>query len=358
MSTYIIAEAGVNHNGDIQLAKKLIDIAVEAKVDAVKFQTFKSEKVISISAPKAEYQINNTGNEESQLEMVKKFELQFEDFQQLKKYCEDKGIEFLSTPFDLESADYLLNDLQLKLIKIPSGEITNAPYLLKIAKKKVQIILSTGMASLGEIEDALGVIAFGLLDTNEQPNLSNFKRAYASVKGQQLLKQYVTLLHCTTEYPAPVDEVNLNAISTMKNAFQLSVGYSDHTEGILITTAAVALGATVIEKHITFDKLAEGPDHKASLELEELKSLVESIRLVEKAVGSGIKCASPSEYKNIAIARKSLVAKKNMYQGEVLNEENVDVKRPGNGISPMYYWDIQGARIPVDINIDEEIKLK
>lgn len=358
MSTYIIAEAGVNHNGDMKLAKKLIDIAVQAKVDAVKFQTFKSENVISSSAPKAEYQIQNTGNNDSQLEMVQKLELKFEDFQELKQYCETQGIEFLSTPFDLESADYLLNELKLATIKIPSGEITNAPYLLKIARKKVKIILSTGMANLGDIEDALGVIAFGLLNSEDQPNLVNFKKAYASIEGQVLLKEYVTLLHCTTEYPAPVDEVNLKAIQTMKQAFQLPVGYSDHTEGIVITTAAVALGATVIEKHITYDKLAEGPDHKASLEAEELTALVQNIRLVEQAMGQGVKYASSAEFKNMAIARKSLVAKTFIPQGTNLSEEHLAIKRPGTGISPMYYWDIQGVQLSNDVHVDEEIKLK
>ncbi|AWE06395.1 N-acetylneuraminate synthase [Lysinibacillus sp. 2017] len=357
METYIIAEAGVNHNGDMNTAKKLIDIAKNAGANAVKFQTFISEEVISTYAPKAEYQISNTGNDESQLEMVKKLELTFEDFRKLKAYCEGIEIEFLSTPFDLPSVDFLLKELQLKTIKIPSGEITNAPYLLKVAQYKPQIILSTGMSTLAEIQDALGVLAFGLLGL-ENPSIENFKIAYNTVEGQQLLKQHVSLLHCTTEYPAPVEEVNLNAMDTMKNAFLLPIGYSDHTEGNAVSIAAVAKGATIIEKHITYDKNAQGPDHRASSEPEEFTQLVTSIRAIESALGNGVKIPSTSEIKNIAIARKSIVAKTNIEVDETLTMENIAVKRPGTGISPMYYWEIQGFKTVKNFDKDEEIRLQ
>lgn len=336
--TYIIAEAGVNHNGDLQLAKRLIDIAVNSKADAVKFQTFKTELVISKNAPKAEYQIQSTGGNESQFEMVKKLELSFDQFRELKTYCDNSGIEFLSTPFDIESADFLINELNLTTIKIPSGEITNAPLLYHIASKQSDIILSTGMATLSEIEEALGVIAFGLLQKNELPSISAFRSAYLSPAGQRKLKSKVKLLHCTTEYPAPVEDVNLLAIETMNRAFGLATGYSDHTEGIAVTIAAVALGASIIEKHFTHDKQAEGPDHKASLSPEELQLLVQSIRQVETARGTGIKIPAESEMKNISIARKSIVAHTKIMQGERLTADNIAVKRPGGGISPFEYW--------------------
>ena len=356
-NTYIIAEAGVNHNGDMELAKKLIDIAVEAKADAVKFQTFKTENVISTKAPKAEYQIQNTGEEESQFEMVKKLELSFEQFKELKQYCDKRNIEFLSTPFDLESVDFLLNDLSMNTIKIPSGEITNAPLLLHIAKKAPQMILSTGMSTLSDVEEALGVIAFGLLNINTIPSIGSFKDAYISIEGQQILSEKVTLLHCTTEYPAPVKDINLLAMNTMSKAFGLPVGYSDHTEGIAITVAATALGATVIEKHITYDKNAEGPDHRASLSPEELIQMVQSIRQVEQAKGTGIKIPAVSELKNVDIARKSIVASKNINQQDIFTEDNITIKRPGSGISPFNYWDLIGKKASNNFKEDEVIKL-
>ncbi|MFK2827250.1 N-acetylneuraminate synthase [Bacillus sp. B190/17] len=355
--TYIIAEAGVNHNGDIELAKKLVDIAVEAKADAVKFQTFKTENVISNQAPKADYQIRTTGEEESQFEMVKKLELSFSQFKELKAYCEERNIEFLSTPFDEESADFLIDELCMKTIKIPSGEITNAPLLLHIARKRPHVILSTGMATLSEIENALGVLAFGLLQKKEVPSMEVFKEIFISYEGQQILKENVTLLHCTTEYPALINDVNLLAINTMKKAFGLPVGYSDHTEGIAITVAAIALGATVIEKHITYDKNAEGPDHKASLSPEELNQMVISIRQVEQAKGSGVKIPSKSELKNVNIARKSIVAKKVIKKGEKLTTENITVKRPGSGITPFDYWKLLNKVTMDDFEKDEEIRL-
>ncbi|MGN7762050.1 N-acetylneuraminate synthase [Paenibacillus sp. 22594] len=355
--TYIIAEAGVNHDGDIKLAKKLIDIAVSAQADAVKFQTFKTENVISMNAPKADYQIETTGSEESQFEMVKKLELSFAQFSELKLYCDDHNIEFLSTPFDMESADYLIDTLGLQTIKIPSGEITNAPLIHHIAQKSVKIILSTGMSTLSEIESALGVIAYGYLLPNESPSIEAFKAAFISSEGQRLLKERVTLLHCTTEYPAPVHDVNLLAMNTMSTAFGLRTGYSDHTEGIAIPIAAVALGATVIEKHITYDRQAEGPDHKASLSPEELHHMVEGIRQVELAKGSGIKIPSESELKNLNIARKSIVALGKIRQGETLTAENITVKRPGNGIPPFEYWNMLNIKASRDFDNDQQITL-
>jgi len=355
MKTYIIAEAGVNHNGDVNLAKKLVDIAVKAKANAVKFQTWITENVMSKTAPKAEYQIVNTGSQESQFEMEKKLELTFDEFIELKNYCDENSIEFLSTPFDFESADFLINSLKLNTIKIPSGEITNAPLLLYIAKHHKNIILSTGMATVAEIQQALGVIAFGLINDKTSPSVEAFERAYISEQGQQLIKERVSLLHCTTEYPAPIDEINLLAMKSMENVFGLPVGYSDHTEGIEISIAAVALGATIIEKHITYDKNAEGPDHAASIEPLELNKMVESIRNVEKSIGNGIKIPSKSELKNREIARKSLVASEAIKSGEYFSHANLAIKRPGSGLSPFYYWELQNQKATRDFNIDEEI---
>lgn len=358
MSVYVIAEAGVNHNGDLNRAKQLVDIAVEAKADAVKFQTFISENEISTFAEKADYQKQNTGTDGNQLEMVKKLELKFDEFKILQNYCDSKDIEFLSTPFDFESADFLLDELKLKTIKIPSGEITNAPFLLHISKFKRRMIISTGMATLADIQIALGVIAFGLTNKeNILPSISNFEKAYMSEEGQRLLREYVTLLHCTTEYPAPVNSVNLKAISTMNATFNLPIGYSDHTEGLAISLAAVAMGAKIIEKHITYDKKAEGPDHLASIEPLELKELVKNIRQIEESLGNGVKIPSAIELKNRSVARKSLVAKREISKNEKFDVENLAIKRPGTGISPLYYWDVQQFSAPKSFEYDEEIAL-
>ncbi len=328
---YIIAEAGVNHNGDINLAKKLIDKAVEAKVDAVKFQTFISKNVISKNAKKAEYQIKNTEKEEeTQLEMVKKLELSFKDFEELKKYCDNKGIEFLSTPFDFESIEFLKN-LGMKTWKIPSGEITNLPYLRKISKIADKIILSTGMSNLEEIKAALKILNFD--------------------------KNKITILHCNTEYPTPMQDVNLKAMYLLEKELETEIGYSDHTLGIEVPIAAVAMGAKVIEKHFTLDKTMEGPDHKASLEPEELKEMVKNIRNIELSLGIEKKEASPSEIKNKEIARKSIVAKINIKKGEIFSEENLTVKRPGNGISPMKWDEIIGKKAIRDFEEDELIEI-
>jgi len=327
----IIAEAGVNHNGNIDLAYKMIDKAKMAGADIIKFQTAKPELVISKFAPKAEYQIANTKDSDSQLEMCKKIHLKFNDYIGLKAYCEKVGIGFLSTPFDLDSIDFL-ESLNVSLWKIPSGEITNLPYLIKIAKTHKPIILSTGMCNLQEIEDALNV-----------------------------LKQYgsgeISLLHCTTEYPAPFMDVNLKAMDTLSQKFNVPVGYSDHTKGIEVSIAAVALGATIIEKHFTLDKNMDGPDHKASLEPDELKKMVDSIRNIEKAMGNGEKKPSPSEMKNIDIARKSIVAKFDIKKGATFNETNITTKRPGNGISPMRWFDMIGKIAIRDFVEDELIEI-
>ncbi|EPU7274527.1 N-acetylneuraminate synthase [Campylobacter upsaliensis] len=325
----IIAEAGVNHNGDINLAKKLIEQAAKAGADVVKFQTFKANSCVSVSAKKAKYQLETTAKEESQLEMIKKLELSYESHFELMKHCKKHGIAFLSTPFDLESVEFL-RGLDLPYFKIPSGEITNLPYLKAVAKCKKKVLLSTGMANLGEIEAALEI-----LRKNGTKN--------------------ITLLHCNTEYPTPFKDVNLNALKTLKEAFKLEVGYSDHTEGIVASLGAVALGAVVIEKHFTLDKTMEGPDHRASLEFEELRALCKGIRELEKALGSGIKKASKSEAKNKIIARKSLVAKREIQKGEKFSIENLTTKRPGSGISAMRYEEYLGKRALKTYKKDELI---
>lgn len=329
---FIIAEAGVNHNGSLDMAVQLIDVAVAAGADAVKFQTFKAEKVIAVNAPKAVYQKETTGTDESQLEMVKKLELDETAHTKLYQYCRHKGIQFLSTPFDLESID-LLDRLGLDIFKIPSGEITNLPYLRKLGALKKRLILSTGMADLGEIEDALNVL------TESRTPLEN-----------------ITVLHCNTEYPTPFKDVNLRAMLTIRNAFPgISVGYSDHTNGIEVPIAAVAMGASVIEKHYTLDRNLPGPDHKASLEPDELKAMVQAIHNIEKALGDGIKRPSPSEVKNKPIVRKSLVTNQPIKTGELFSAENITAKRPGTGISPMRWDDVLRQSAQKDYKKDELI---
>ncbi len=355
-STYVIAEAGVNHNGSLNLAKELIDVAAEAGADAVKFQTFKAEEVISRNAPKAAYQTKTTSKQESQLEMVKKLELSAQSHRMLIEHCAKRKIQFLSTPFDLSSVDFLDNVLDLPRIKIPSGEITNGPLLLKIAQTGKPVILSTGMSTLGEIEIALGVLAFGYLKSEGSPSLKNFEGAYFSEEGQKNLQDRVSLLHCTTEYPAPFADVNLRAIDTLRQAFGLPVGLSDHTVGIAVPIAAVARGASIIEKHFTLDKNLPGPDHKASLEPGELRQMVISVRQVEKALGNGRKRVMPSELPNRDIARKSLVASICINKSDLFSGKNLCAKRPGVGVSPMLYWDYLGRIAKKDYQIDELIE--
>ncbi|UTT85815.1 N-acetylneuraminate synthase [Vibrio pelagius] len=339
--TLIIAEAGVNHNGDEKLAFELVDAAHQAGADIVKFQTFKAKNLVTEEAKQADYQVTNTQKQESQLAMLSRLELSYDAHHELVKHCEKLGIEFLSTAFDSESLDFLVNDLGLTRLKLPSGELTNAPLVLEHARTGCDLIVSTGMATLSEIETALGVIAFGYTsDDSATPSVQAFQEAYASNEGQQALKSKVTILHCTTEYPAPMEEINLKAMDTLGRAFDLPAGYSDHSQGITIPIAAVARGAVLIEKHFTLDNNMEGPDHKASLEPQDLTAMVSAIRQVEKALGSRVKTPTVSEVKNKAVARKSLVAARDINEGEAFLPENMTIKRPGDGMSPYRYWDM------------------
>ena len=333
MGVYIIAEAGVNHNGDIQLAKKLCDVAKDAGVDAVKFQTWKTENIVTQEAPLAAYQEQNISSKgDSQFEMLKKLELSYDDFVELQNYCETIGVRFLSTPDDEESLEFL-SGLNLDFIKIGSGEVNNIPYLRKIGAKKQPVILSTGMSFLGDVERAYNIL---------------LESGASSVK----------LLHCTSNYPCPMNEVNLNAMLTLKAAFKCEVGYSDHTLGIEVPIAAVALGATIIEKHFTLDKNMDGPDHKSSLDPEELKEMVQSIRNIEIALGNGIKCPNNSENETSKVVWKSIVAKKIIEKGSVFTEENLTVKRTGEGI-PASLWDlVLGKKAKRTFMSDEVINIE
>ncbi len=342
--TVIIAEAGVNHNGSITMALKLVDAAAAAGADFVKFQTFKANKLASALAPKAAYQKQTTGVKQSQLEMLRALELSPADHRALIAHCRKRKIAFLSTPFDGESLDFLVNKLGMTLLKLPSGELTNPILLLKAARTRLPVILSTGMATLPEIEIALGVLAFGYLRTKGKPTRAAFKKAYASPKGKSFLNKLVTLLHCTTEYPAPFEDVNLRAMDTMVEAFGLPVGYSDHTPGTSVSIAAVARSAVLIEKHMTLDRTLPGPDHRASIEPDEFKAMVTAIREIESALGDGRKICRPSEAKNKTVARKSLVAACCIARGEVFTAENITAKRPGNGRSVYDYWTLLGQR--------------
>ena len=327
----IIAEAGVNHNGDMNLAKKLIDVAVDAGADVVKFQSFKLDKLVSKNAIKADYQLKNTGDKDSsQYEMLKKLVLTIDSAKMLKNYCDEKGIQFLSTPFDEDSIDELVNENLIDYLKVPSGEIVNLKYLKKLGSKKLPIILSTGMCNMREISKAINVI----------------------LEQGKIKRQDITILHCNTEYPTPMVDVNLNAMITIKNTFKVAVGYSDHTLGIEVPIAAVSLGATVIEKHFTLNRKMNGPDHKASLEPKELKAMVKAIRNIELAMGDGIKKPSLSEKKNIKIARKSIHIAKSIKRGSILKDENIVSRRPGNGISPMDIDKIIGKKVNKDLAED------
>lgn len=329
MRVTIIAEAGVNHNGDIELARKMVDAAHTAGADYIKFQTFVPEKLVSRYASKADYQKNNTNSQESQLEMLRALAFTQEDFIQLQRYCGQVGIGFLSTPFDLESIQFL-NQLQMDFWKLPSGEITNLPYLEAIAHTHKKVVMSTGMCELGEIRDAIQI-----LESNGA--------------GE------ITLLHCNTEYPTPFCDVNLRAMKQMEEVFRKPVGYSDHTIGIEVPIAAAALGAEVIEKHFTLDKQMKGPDHKASLEPDELKQMVQAIRNIEISLGDGQKRRTHSEEKNCQAARKSIVAKREIRAGELFSEENLSIKRPGSGISPMHWHEMIGQKAQRDYKEDELI---
>lgn len=330
---FIIAEAGVNHNGGLPLAKRMIDVAKSCGADAIKFQTFKAENLICKFVPKAAYQKEVTNKNESQFEMLKRLELDVKDYGMLKSYCDKKKIMFLSSPFDLESID-LLNRLGLKIFKVPSGEITNLPYLKKMGDLKKKIIMSSGMANLKEIGTALKIL-----------------------EKAGILRKNITVLHCNTEYPTPFEDVNLRAMLTIRDRFKVKVGYSDHTLGIEIPIAAVALGASVIEKHFTLNRNMRGPDHKASLEPQEFKKMVDAIRNIEKAFGDGIKRLSHSEYRNKAITRKSIVAARNIKKGEIFSEDNLTTKRPALGISPLEWDNIIGRVAKSDFKKDVVIGL-
>lgn len=326
---FIIAEAGVNHNGNLELAKELVDKAVEAGADAVKFQTFKAEKLVTGYAKMAKYQKDNIGFEDTQFNMLKKLELSYDSFIELKKYCDDRKIIFLSTPFEFESAQFL-NSIGIELFKISSGDLTNIPLIEYISDFKKPIILSSGMATIEEIEDAV-----------------------VAIRNKGL--EQIAVLHCTSNYPAKIDSVNLRAMNTIKSSFKVLGGYSDHTEGVAIPIAAAALGANIIEKHFTLDKNMEGPDHKASLSPEELRDMVKEIRKVETALGSGIKHFSKSEIDTMKVARKSIVAARNIKAGEIIKLEDLDYKRPGNGMSPKHYKEFLGKRVKVDIKVDAQM---
>lgn len=333
MKTLIIAEAGVNHNGNIDMARQLIDVAAEAGADLVKFQTFTASRLVTHSAKKADYQNKTTDSSESQYEMLKRLELTAEMHHELIAHCSRRNIGFLSTGFDIESIDFL-NSLNLDIFKIPSGEITNLPYLRHIARLNKKVILSTGMSTMGEIEEAISV-----LEESGTPRSS------------------ITILHCTTEYPTPMDEVNLCAMKSIHEALKVKIGYSDHTPGIEVAIAAVAIGATVIEKHFTLSRELPGPDHMASLEPEELKSMISAIRNIELALGDGIKKTTKCELRNKSIVRKSLVASKPIKTGDIFTVQNLSTKRPGSGISPMQMDNIIGRKAPRDFDIDELIEI-
>lgn len=352
---YIIAEAGVNHNGSLRRAGEIVDAAWAAGANAVNFQTFRAEDVVTSYCGKARYQKAGTEKGQGRLEMLKRLELDEKAHRALMSHCAQRGIEFLSTPFDLKSVELLVR-IGLKRLKLSSGEITNAPLLLKAASTGKPIILSTGMSTLAEVGDALGELAFGYLGAVRAPCVKAFKKAYASGAGRDALKGKVILLHCTTVYPAPFRDVNLRAMDTLRSAFSLPAGLSDHTEGTAVAIAAVARGASVIEKHFTLDKLLPGPGHLASLEPDELKDMVRAIRNVEDALGSPVKKPAPGEIENMAAVRKSLVASRNIKKGELFAKDNIAAKRPGNGVQPFFYWEFLGKKADKDFKKDEFLK--
>ncbi len=353
----IIAEAGVNHNGDEYLARELIDVAAVAGADFVKFQTFNTHTLVTDRAEKAEYQSKNDQSTTSQAEMLAKLELDQDCFFRLFEYCKKKNITFMSTAFDISSADFLVRKLKQNILKIPSGEIVNGPYLLEHARYNKKILLSTGMATLTDIEHALSILAFGFLnDPDKKPGRDEFISAYLSKAGQEALRENVSLLHCTTEYPAPYEGANLKCIQTLASTFGLDTGFSDHTDGIAAPIAAVALGASIIEKHFTLDKNLIGPDHRASLDSRELEEMVSGIRNISAALGNGIKAPTPSEQKNKIAVRQSLVAVENIKIGEYLTDKNIGTRRPGSGLAPSLYWDLLGMKATRNYKKYHEIK--
>lgn len=345
MSMLIIAEAGVNHNGDMGMAKEMISAAAMAGADVVKFQTFKADKLALSSAPKAQYQQDLTGSDENQHTMLKKLELSLESHEILVECCNKNNIEFLSTAFEKDSLDFLVSKCLMKRLKIPSGEITNGPFLLEHAKTNKNIILSTGMASEEEVRDALAVLSWGYLKPDQNiDNLSDCQNHYMTPEAREIIQRKVTLLHCTSQYPAPPESVNLNAISSLKQAFNIPVGYSDHTLGNTAAVGATILGASVIEKHFTLNKELEGPDHKASASPEELTGLIKEIRLAMKMLGDGVKQIQSCEAQVSKVIRKSIIASKHIKKGEIITSESLDILRPDQGTSPMKYWNILNTK--------------
>ena len=353
----IIAEAGVNHNGSLDMAMQLVEVAAQAGADIVKFQTFRAQDIVTTTAQKAGYQKKQTGENESQFEMIRRLELSPEHHFALKAHSEKLGIEFLSTPFDESSLDFLVKEVQIKRLKVASGEIVNGPFLLRMARTGKPIILSTGMSDLKDIETALSVLAFGFLNSSGSPDSAALKSAFQSNEAQKLIQERVTILQCTTEYPASYEDAHLNTMATLRKKFGVKVGLSDHTVGVTVPLAAIALGAEVIEKHFTLDRKLPGPDHSASLEPDEIRFLIRGIRQVEKALGSSEKKATPVEKENQKVVRKSLVAAHPIKKGEAFSQENLRVKRPGTGLSPMQYWDCLGKTAPRDFERDELIEL-
>ncbi len=346
MSVFFIAEAGVNHNGIKDMAFRLIDAALASGADAVKFQTFNAEALASSTAPKAAYQNKTTNAAESQLDMLRRLELPRAWHAELMAYCDDKGIVFLSTPFDSQSLTFLSRELGVETIKVPSGEVTNGPFLLEIARTGCDIILSTGMSTLDEVRTALGVLAFGLIDAQGTPSMDGFKAAFESADGQAALKLKVTVLHCTSAYPTPLTDANVRAMVTIRDTFGLKTGFSDHTEGDTASLAAAALGADVIEKHFTLDRSLPGPDHKASLEPEALGAMIQAIRSIETALGNGIKAPREIEADTRRVVRKSLTALEDIAEGTVLSSTTLGAMRPGSGMSPMHFWEHIGHTTP------------
>ncbi len=343
---FVIAEAGVNHNGSLDLALRLVDAAKDIGADAVKFQSFRADALVTRDAPKAAYQIETTGQVQSQWEMLKALELDDAAHRTLKAHAEKIGIEFMSTPFDEQGIDYLAA-LGLRRLKLPSGELTNGPFLLRAARAGLPLIVSTGMADLGEVEEAMAVLAFGLTQPKDAtPKRAELSALLADPDAQAALRARITLLHCTTQYPAPPESANLRAMETLRARFGVPVGYSDHTDGIAVSIAAAALGASTIEKHLTLDRSMEGPDHRASLDPAQFAAMMAGIRAAEAALGDGIKAPQTAERPNIAIARKSLVAARAVPVGKILEAADIAAKRPGDGRSPMAYWDLLGTSAP------------
>ncbi|MDV7339790.1 N-acetylneuraminate synthase [Terasakiella sp. A23] len=352
----VIAEVGVNHNGKIDTALRLVEAAKEAGADIVKFQIFSADGIVLKNVRQADYQVQNIGQKSDQYSMLKSLELSKDDYFKIIDYCQQLEINFLFTPFDEESLDTVLNDFNQRIIKIGSGDLTNAPMLLKIAQHARKVILSSGMASMAEIKMALSILGFGYLQNSISPGTAAFETAFTQKETQKLLQENVTLLHCTTQYPSPLDSINLRAMKTLKNQFNLKIGFSDHSEGILAAIAAVSLGATVVEKHLTLDRTMEGPDHIASTEPHQFKDMIRSIRDVETALGSDVKAPTQEELKNAQIARKNLVAKKTIKKGDLFTRDNLCVKRSGTGINALTFFDQIGKTADQDYAIDDVIQ--